>query len=98
MEEHEDNDHLVFEAAFPTADAPQLVRLERRIGLQDADGDYTGTVIACCWLWVRGPACEYIALPVAIGGYGASAADASDVPAFRAAVHASEAFVALSGS
>jgi hypothetical protein len=50
---HPDNDVLGFEVERPrNAPCKRIVRLERQIGIESADLEYLGTVVAAC-LWCR---------------------------------------------
>jgi hypothetical protein len=99
---HPDNDVVAFEVEQPRGAAQRrIVHFERRIGIETADLEYLGTIVAACYLTVEaGDPWAKVPATVSIRGHGPSApvdeAGAMDVDGFRQAVEASDAFAALS--
>lgn len=99
VDEEPDNDVLFFTARDRGTDSTHLITVERRIGLHVPPFDYCGTRLAACWLTVSsGAAWNRVTFPVSMQGHGASAGAASDVPAFRERVEASDVFAAFAAS
>jgi hypothetical protein len=100
---HPDNDVLVFEVERPRGALGQrIARLARRVGVETAELEYLGTVVAACWLTLKADDDAWATLPdiVSIGGHGATAEpdEGLDLAAFRKEVEASPAFAALVGA
>jgi hypothetical protein len=100
---HPDNDVLMFEVERPR-DAPgqRIAHLERRVGVETAELEYLGTLVAACWLTVKAEDNAWATLPdiVSIRGHGATAPpdEGLDLVAFRSEVEASSAFAALTSA
>jgi hypothetical protein len=100
---HPDNDVLLFEVERPRDDSGQrIARLERRVGVETAELEYLGTVVAACWLEVKADDDAWQTVPdiLSIGGHGATAPpdEGLDLAAFRREVEASPAFAALTAA
>ena len=97
---HPDNDVLVFEAERPHgAHDRVIVRFQRRLGVESADLEYLGTLIAACSLVVvAGAEWDRIPMPLTIGVHGTLMGEPRGLDAFRGQVESSEAFAALAAS
>jgi hypothetical protein len=98
---HPDNDVVAFEVVQSRDAERRMVHFERRIGVETADLEYLGTIVAACYLTVdAGDAWAEVPATVSIWGHGASAPvgpdDAPALEGFRRNVEASPAFAALS--
>lgn len=98
---HPDNDIVSFEVERPNdAEDKRLVRFARRVGVETAELEYLGTIVAACYLTVEaGGAWAQLPASVTIDGHGASAPPEEpttepDLDGFRQAVEASDALAA----
>jgi hypothetical protein len=99
---HPDNDVVAFLVERPyNAQDKRIVQFERRIGVETAELEYLGTIVAAYYLTIEADeAWKRLPADFSIGGHGASVpaeepTDAPDLDGFRRAVEASDAFAAL---
>jgi hypothetical protein len=97
---HPDNDVLAFEVERPRyPDDRVAVRFQRRIGVESADLEYLGTIIAACSLVViAGAEWERIPDPFTIQVHGTLMGEPRGLDSFRRQVEGSDAFAALTAS
>lgn len=95
-----DNDVLAFDVQRPhNTQDHVIVKFQRRLGVESADLEYLGTIIAACYLLViGGSAWQGIAAPIAIQEHGTLMGEPRGLDVFRRRVESSEAFGALAGS
>jgi hypothetical protein len=97
---HPDNDVVAFEVERPhNGEDRVIVKYQRRLGVESADLEYLGTIIAACYLLVNGGgAWQGIATPIAIWVHGTLIGEPRGLEVFRRQVESSEAFAALAAS
>jgi hypothetical protein len=97
---HPDNDVLAFEVDRPhNAQDHVIARFQRRLGVESADLEYLGTIIAACYLLVvAGSPWERIPDPITIWVHGTLMGEPRGLDSFRRQVESSEAFAALTAS